>query len=413
MELSRIPPEASLEEVFRRACELSAEALAVERVGVWLFIDDGQVLRCANLFERSKGEHSAGALLQVADFPTYFASLNLRKSVPATAALEEPWTAELAGSYLEPLGIASMLDAGIFDDGELLGVVCHEHVGQSREWSTEERYFAGAVADRLALRIQAAEVQELRRTFQTQLKRIAANKKAAAMEELTAGIAHDLKNLLTTFHIYGKLLSQRSDLPPDAREQAKEIYTATERGTALAKELMEFARPSFAPPAVLDLGEATGEYLPTLQAATGPQRHVRFAGSGPLGRVLVEKAQFRRLLMNVVVNAGEAMPEGGTIKIRVVPVRHHGKGGYAGRFVLVEIADNGVGMDDATLRRLFEPYFTTKAKGTGLGMPIVQQIVDRVGGFIRVASSPGRGTTVRMYFPAIRAESSAKTAVAE
>jgi signal transduction histidine kinase len=403
VEMAQFPPEASLDAVFRRVCELSAEALQVERVGVWLFIDECTVLRCANLFERSQAAHSSGAVLRVSDFPNYFASLKLRKAVPSSIAASEPWTSELTAEYLQPLGIASMLDAGIFVNGELTGVICHEHVGEPRDWGLAARAFAGSMADRLALRIQSAEVRDLRAAFQTQQKRLAAHARIAAMEKLTAGIAHDLKNLLTTFRIYGKLLSQRADLPEDAREQAHQIYAATERGAVLAKELMDFARPAFAPPTVLDLGAATGEFLETLLKAIGPRYDLQYAGSASLGRVLVEKAQYQRLLLNVTANAAEAMPEGGTIRIRVASVRGTGKRGRAGQFVMLEVADSGGGMDETTQQRLFEPYFTTKPKGTGLGMPIVWQIVDYVGGFIRVESALGQGTTVRMYFPAIRA----------
>lgn len=402
-ELARIPADASLDAVFARACELSADALGVERVGVWLFIDNQTVLRCAHLFERSKGEHSAGAVLQVADFPTYFASLKIRKSLPSAIATKEPWTAELADEYLKPLGISSMLDAGIFIDGEMVGAVCHEHVGPPREWTGEDRDVVGAVADLVTVRIQAAEARDLRLAFKRQQKRLAAQAKVAAMEELTAGIAHDYKNLLMTIRIYGQLLNKRDDLPADARQHAREIVIATDRGTELARELMEFARPTFAAPTVIDLAEAIAECLSKLQAVVGPNHEVRYSGSPSVGRVLVEKSQFARLLTNVVTNAREAMPDGGAIKIRLAPVRLRGNGQNSGRFVLLEIADNGIGMDAATLRRLFEPYFTTKTKGTGLGMPIVQQILDRVGGFVRVESEPGCGTTVRMYFPSIRA----------
>src|SRR5262249_31105837 len=149
----------------------------VERVGIWLFIDQHKVLRCANLYERSKAEHSAGALLRVADFPTYFGSLKIRKSVPAEVATEEPMTAELADEYLRPLGISSMLDAGFFVDGEMVGVICHEHVGPPREWTPGTREFVASVADLLTVRIQAAEAQELREAFHRQEKRLAAQAK--------------------------------------------------------------------------------------------------------------------------------------------------------------------------------------------------------------------------------------------
>src|SRR5262249_55921540 len=103
IELTQLSPTEPLDAVFRRACELSAAALNIERVGVWLFIDDDTVLRCANLYERSKGEHSAGTLLRVSDFPTYFSSLTLRKALPAEIAGTEPWTRELCEHYLRPL----------------------------------------------------------------------------------------------------------------------------------------------------------------------------------------------------------------------------------------------------------------------------------------------------------------------
>lgn len=221
LELARFAPDAPLDRVFARACELSAAALGVERVGIWLFIDDRAVLRCANLFERSRGEHSAGAVLRVADFPTYFASLNIRKAVPAEIAITATWTAELAATYLRPLGISSMLDAGIFVDGILVGVVCHENVGPPREWTTEDRDFAGSVADLLALRIQSAEVRELRAAFLTQQDRLAAQDKADALAQLAAGVAHDFKNLLTVLLGHGEMLSVRRDVPADAREQAR------------------------------------------------------------------------------------------------------------------------------------------------------------------------------------------------
>ncbi|HEY1191539.1 MAG TPA: ATP-binding protein [Gemmata sp.] len=403
LELARLAPNEPLDAVFRRACELCAGALAVERVGVWLFIDGGEALRCSNLFERSKNEHSAGTLLRVADFPTYFTSVSIRKAVPAEVAGTEPWTAELAAHYLRPLGIGSVLDAGIFVNGELVGVVCHEHVGAPREWTTEARDFAGSVADLLALRIQSAEVRELRAAFLTQEERTAGHDKAVALEQLAAGVAHDFRNLLSVVLGYGSLLTSRTDLPADARGQAKDIVTAAEQGTALAKGLMEFAHPKTAPPVVLDLGNVTSEFLPVLRAAVGARYRVQYAQPCELGQVFAEKGQFTRLLLNLAINASEAMPNGGPVAIRLAPVKLTGNPSYSGRFVLLEVTDTGTGMDDATKKRIFEPFFTTKSKGTGLGLAIVRQIVDRVGGLIRVESAPGKGTTFRVFFPRVGA----------
>ncbi|AMV29203.1 Sensor protein ZraS [Gemmata sp. SH-PL17] len=403
LELARLSQSEPLDAVFRRACELSAGALTVERVGVWLFIDDRTALRCANLFERGKNEHSAGAILRVEDFPNYFASLSIRKAVPVEVVGNEPWTADLAAKYLQPLGIGSILDAGIFLGGELTGVVCHEHVGRPREWTTEARDFVGSISDLLALRIQSAEVRELRAAFLTQDERAAAQDKAAALEQLAAGVAHDFRNLLSVFLGYGGLLSRRTDIPQDARKQAQDIVTAAEQGAALAKGLMDFARPKVAPPTVLDLSLVTAEFLPVLKAAVGSRHELRYSQPAELGQVFVEKDQFTRLLLNLALNASEAMPEGGTIKIRLAPVKLTGNPSYLGRFVLLEVSDTGGGIDDETRRRMFEPFFTTKKQGTGLGLAIVRQVVDRVGGLIRVESVAGKGTTFRVFFPRVGA----------
>lgn len=407
LELARLASEATLDQVFARACELSADALGVERVGVWLFIDQDSALRCANLYERTKNEHSVGAVLRVADYPTYFASLKIRKAVPAEVATTESWTAELAAGYLRPLGITSMLDAGIFVDGRLVGVVCHEHTGLTREWTTEARDFAGSVADLIAVRIQAAEVRELRAAFQSHQERLTARDKATCLEQMAAGLAHDFKNLLAVTLGYGELLAGRPDLPADAREQAAHIVAAAERGIGLARELMRFARPDPQNPAVNDLGALTLELLPMLRAAVGGRAKLRLTCPADLGQVLIDREQYGRLLLNLVLNACEAMPEGGPIEVRLTPVKVTGHPGFSGRFVLLDVVDHGVGMDEATRRRVFEPYFTTKTQGTGLGLAVVQQVVSRVGGLARVESKPGQGTTFRLLFPRIGASSGA------
>jgi signal transduction histidine kinase len=401
LELTRLPADLPLERLFCQVCMISANALQVERVGVWLFIDNRQVLRCANLYERSKGEHSSGSVLRVADFPTYFSSLTIRKAVPAEVACTESWTSELADTYLRPLNITSMLDAGIFVDNQLVGVVCHENTGPPREWTTEARDFAGSVADFLALRIQSAEVRDLRSAFLTQRERLAAQDTIAALERLAAGVAHDFRNLLTVFLANGDLIRLRTDIPDEVRELGKIIVDAAERGIALAGELLDFAKPNKKPPAVIDLAEATRQFMPMLQVAVSRKYELHFTCPVPLGPVLIDKSQYTRLLLNLVVNARDAMPDGGRIEIRLKPVKLTNNPSYTGNYVLLEVSDQGQGMDEATQKRIFEPFFSTKSRGTGLGLAIVRQIVDQVGGLIRIDSAHGQGTTFRLFFPRI------------
>jgi signal transduction histidine kinase len=403
LELVRTPPDARLSDVFARACELAAEAVGVERVGVWLFVDTRSALRCVALFERSSREHSNGAVIRVADFPTYFASLNVRKAVPAEVAAQDPRTAELAAAYLNPLGITSMLDAGIFRGGELAGVVCFEHVGRPREWTTEVRDFAGSVADLLALRMEAADLEELKAAYRSQEGRLTAIERAESLEQMAAGVAHDFRNLLTVVAGNVELVEQRPDLAPEARDQLQAALAAARRGADLTTELLEFARPNHRPPVVLNLAEATAEFVPVLQAAVGNRYPIRYASAGRVGQVLVDKGQYTRVLLNLAVNARDAMPQGGEIRVQVAPVKLTDPAGPVGNFVMLTVSDRGAGMDEATRKKAFEPFFSTKSKGTGVGLTVVRRAVDRAGGIVRIESRPGQGTRVRAFFPRVGA----------
>ena len=401
--LSQMPPDTSLDHIFRHVCELSANTLSVARVGVWLFIDNRTVLRCANLFELSTGEHSSGTLLRVADFPTYFASLTIFKAVPAEVAVTDAWTAELAASYLRPLGITSMLDIGLFVNEKLVGVICHEHVGPSREWTEDARQCAVAVADFLNARIQAAEVRELRATFMMQRDRLAALEKNAALEQLASGVVRHFRSLLDVFHGHGERISVNPDVPLPARRQAAEIVAAAERGATMAGELLQFSRQEGGPPQVLDLGNEIADLLPTLYASAGPRYRLRYTPVGGLGHVLIERTRFTQLLSHLIDNACEAMRDGGPVEISVTNAKRIDDSNHSSLFVLLEVTDHGEGLNDAALLRVMEPYSTTRSTGSGLGLAIVRRVVEEAGGFISIESAPNRGTTFKVFLPRIGA----------
>jgi two-component system cell cycle sensor histidine kinase/response regulator CckA len=398
LELAQLPASTPLAAAFARACELAAAATGVERVGVWLFSGDRLVLRCATVFERSAGEHSSGTILRVADFPRYFAAISIRKSVPAELATDDPRTAELTAAYFAPLHITSTLDAGIFLDDGLVGVVCLEHIGAPREWTTEDRDFAGSVADLLAVRIKGAEVAQLQSVFRTQSDRLAALDKAEALEQMAGGVAHDFRNLLTVVVGGAELLSEFQSLSDDTRTVVRDILDAARRGMGLAGELLSFAHPE-SHPVVLDLADVTAGFVPVLQATVGRGYQIHFARPGALGPVMIDRTQFTRVLLNLVVNARDSMG-GGRIDVRLTPVRLSGD---MGNHVMLEVTDQGIGMDDQTRRRALDPFFTTKAGGSGLGLAVVRQVVERAGGFVRILSAPGKGTTVRVFLPRVAA----------
>ncbi|MCX7664034.1 MAG: GAF domain-containing protein [Gemmataceae bacterium] len=147
-----VEEKISLIEFFQKTSVVCADFLNVERVGIWLLVNEGKALRCVELFEKSKRNHIVGPTLIVSDYPSYFSSISQRKTLPIESVETDPRTQELLEGYLRPLKISSMLDGPIFINGELVGIICHEHTGPVREWSTEERDFVGSIADIIALK---------------------------------------------------------------------------------------------------------------------------------------------------------------------------------------------------------------------------------------------------------------------
>ena len=226
-----------------------------------------------------------------------------------------------------------------------------------------------------------------------------------ALGRLAAGVAHDFNNMLAVVLAHTNRITTLSGVTPDAVESAREIEEAARRGAALAQELLAFGRERAREPRVLDV-DATEAVHSLLQSAVGSRHELRITRSGPSGRVLIDRSQLERLLLNLCVNARDAMPGGGRIQIAIGEARVADAPGGDGVYVMLSVSDDGVGMDEAVQSRLFEPFYTTKpaGKGTGLGLSIVYKIVERCGGFIHVESAPGRGTRFRIYLPRIASD---------
>jgi len=402
----RIEDGIALDAIFQQVTETAARVLKVERAGVWLFIEQRTALRCVDLFEQSKGCHSSGATLQVCDFPQYFAALEQRKTLPAEVAQSDPRADELTETYLIPLGITSLLDAPIFVGGEMAGVICHEHTGQVREWSTEERDFAGSMADLLSIKIRAAEMVQVQEVLQHQSRQLADFRRLESLAELAAGVSHDFNNILTVILTYASRLTPETS-PAQIAESAEQIVQSARSGTDMATELMAFARPSRKSVRVTRLGNVLREQLPILQTAVGPVHSLHIEFRTESGQVLIAPDQLRRVIMNLVTNARDAMPDGGEIKVTVDTLFDHHENGKSGRFEMISVIDHGSGIPPSILARIFDPFFTTKPRGmgTGLGLAVVKQIVERAGGFVRIETVVGGGSNFQIFLPLVTNES--------
>ncbi len=232
------------------------------------------------------------------------------------------------------------------------------------------------------------------------------SQKMETVGRLAGGVAHDFNNLLTVINGYAEFAL--SDIPPEdpLHEMVQEIYDAGQRAAGLTRQLLAFSRRQVVQPVSLDLNVVAEQMHKMLQRLIGEDIRLTFDLDPGLGPIRADAGQFEQVIMNLAVNARDAMPEGGTL---VVTTRNLDE--PSGQIMLA-VADTGCGMDEATQQRLFEPFFTTKqlGQGTGLGLATVYGIVTQAGGRIEVSSAVGRGSTFRVYLPRLAGDGGADAA---
>ncbi len=249
-------------------------------------------------------------------------------------------------------------------------------------------------------------------TEQKQLQnRLANTERMEAVGQLASGVAHDFNNLLTIIKGYSSMLMERNQEGPDARA-AFEIQQAADRAAALTHQLLAFSRRQTLQPRVLDLNAIVRGLEKMLRRVLSENVDVVIHTGPGLGFVKADPVQMEQVLLNLVVNARDAMPRGGRLTIATAPTEVAEDFGHdetlvrAGSYVTLSVGDDGVGMDAATRARIFEPFFTTKevGKGTGLGLATVYGIIKQSSGHIEVESEPGRGTIFRVSLPRVEQE---------
>ena len=291
-----------------------------------------------------------------------------------------------------------------------------EFHGLDCEWTrrdgspTAVRLSGRAISDEsknVTFEIFTEDVTE-RRALEQQLRQ---SQKMEAIGRLAGGIAHDFNNLLMVISGYSEFLLERLGPEPALRGPAKEISTAAERATSLTRQLLAFSRKQMLTPKVLDLNAVVTENLKMLTRLIGEDIDLVMIPGSELGAVKADPGQVEQVILNLAVNARDAMPHGGKLTIETANVtldeayaRMHSPV-QPGDYTMLAITDTGVGMDGETQSRIFEPFFTTKGtKGTGLGLSTVYGIVKQSGGYIWVYSEPGKGTSFKIYMPHVTVE---------
>src|SRR5579863_8556513 len=244
-----------------------------------------------------------------------------------------------------------------------------------------------------------------RRVLEQQLRQ---SQKMEAVGRLAGGIAHDFNNLLMVISGYSEFLLERLVAEPDLRAPAQEIASAAERASSLTRQLLAFSRKQMLAPKTVNLNSIVDENLKMLNRMIGEDIDLVMVPATNLWPVRADSGQIEQVMMNLAVNARDAMPSGGKLTIETSNVtldedyaRFHAPL-RPGDYVMIAISDTGAGMDTETQQHIFEPFFTTKGpKGTGLGLSTVYGIIKQSGGYIWVYSEMGRGTTFKVYLPRV------------
>ena len=254
----------------------------------------------------------------------------------------------------------------------------------------------------LGITRDVTEIQQLEAQFRQA-------QKMEAIGRLAGGVAHDFNNILGIIMGYSDISLDEIAAASPASRYISEVKKAAKRGAILTQQLLAFSRKQVVFPKVLDLNDVVQNATRMFLRLVGEDIAVEFRPQASLGGIKVDPGQIDQILMNLVVNARDAMPTGGKILIETAHAemdqdyasRH--AGAHPGRHVVLVVSDTGCGMDETTRSRVFEPFFTTKevSKGTGLGLSTVYGIVKQNNGYIAVYSEPGKGTTFKIYFPMV------------
>lgn len=398
----------SLDVAFEKITRAAAETLGTERVSIWLYDADRSAIRCADLYELGARRHSKGGELRAADHPAYFEALETERTIAAHDARSDPRTREFTASYLDPLGITSMLDAPVRAGGRMIGVVCHEHVGSPHHWTEDEQRFAGSIADAASLAFEESE----RRRGEEERERLLEREQAARAEaeaanrtkdEFLATVSHELRNPLNAMMGWIHLL-RSGTLDKEMMDRALETIERNIQAQArIIDDILDVSRIvrgsltlSVRP---VDLAAVLHDAVESLSPAAQAKGIAVHTVLDPTeGQLAGDPDRLRQIAWNLLANAIKFTPRGGEVMVRL---------SREGDDFRLEVTDTGEGIETEFLPHVFEPFrqengsITRVHGGLGLGLSIVRHLVELHGGSVAVESDGrDRGSRFTVTLPA-------------
>lgn len=310
----------------------------------------------------------------------------------------------------EAEGILSLVNVPLISHGKCVGIVGFDFVKCQRQIGERIIHLLEFTSSTLASAFDRQRAEKEKRDLGAQLRQ---SQKMEAIGRLTGGIAHDFNNMLCMILGYTELMLE--DFSPENidHEDIVEIHEAAKRATALTQQLLAFSRKQVIEPQIIDLNSIIKGLHSLLSRLIGENIQLHLTLSETLGSIWVDLSQIEQIIMNLAVNARDAMPEGGELHIKTSNIlldesycKKHALS-ISGHYVILVITDTGHGINSEDKKKIFEPFFTTKriGKGTGLGLATVYGIVEQSGGKIEVSSEQGKGTSFKVYFPQVDAVS--------
>jgi PAS domain S-box-containing protein len=403
---------------YQRVTATAARTLDVARVSVWFFTENLGAIRCVDLYDLKSGRHSSGTELQSSTYPKYFASLTEGRSIAAHHAQLDPRTAEFARDYLRPLGITSMLDAPLRQAGRLVGVICHEHIGEARDWTPDEEAFAASMADMLSLSLEIwhhreteAALCEARDSLEAKVTQrtselAAANAQLKELDrlksEFIATMSHELRTPLNSIIGFTGILRQRiaGPLNDEQDKQLGMVQRAARHLLGLINDILDLSRIESGHMEldaerfrVADVAREVVEQLTPLALPKGIDLHATLPA--PEIEICSDRKKCVQILLNLAANAVK-FTQRGHVGLAVHPENDG---------VSIAVTDSGIGIKPEHLPNLFQAFRQVDGtarrvyEGTGLGLYLCKKLAALLGGDIRAESTFGVGSCFTVTLP--------------
>ncbi|MEH2086534.1 sensor histidine kinase [Nostoc sp.] len=399
--------EGNLETAFKVITEKAANALEVERVSVWLFNSERTKLQCISLYERSNQKHSAGLERNLTDYLIYFRAMVASRTIAVSDTRTDPRVQELSDKLLEPNNIVSLIDTSLWVGGKMVGTVLSEQVDIPRKWELSEQNFVSSIAEIVALTLEICDRKRAESALR-EAKEIAevANR---ARKTFLGNINHDLRTPLNSILVITEALKDQV-YGPVSEEQRQSLNMLESSG----KNLLELINQ------ILDITDTESSKIELQLAATSIpgicdfclsfvkdlafQKNIRLRAQIPeeLEPIQVDERRIRQVFINLLTNAIKFTKEGGEVWIEAQP-------SSTNEYIFISVVDTGIGMLSDDLFKLFQPFVQVetasnhRSSGTGLGLVMVQKIVELHGGTVHAESQLGKGSRFTVKLPCKKA----------